>query len=116
MSENYPKKNKWKSLQKREWLFQKEWKSLQKGEFYYFGELREGQLKTKELSLYELPKEVKFTHLEWFSLFLEKSRSNFRVIFIHFRSNFHSFRVVFMLFNNFHSFKSDHFILFTLRD
>ena len=31
----------------------------------------EGQLETKELSLCELPQKVKFTLLEWFSLFLE---------------------------------------------
>ena len=56
-------------------LFQSEWKSLQKIEFHFlfflFFELTEGQLQTKELSLSELPKKVKFTLLEWFSLFLE---------------------------------------------
>ena len=39
--------------------------------FTFWGELTEGQLETKELSLCELPQKVKFTLLEWFSLFLE---------------------------------------------
>ena len=51
----------WKSLRR-------EWESLQKSDFHFFGELTEGQLKTKEQSLSELPQKVKFTLLEWFSL------------------------------------------------
>ena len=65
----------WKSLSKRVKSFQSEWKSLrreweslQKSDFHFLAELTEGQLETKELSLSELPKKVKVTLLEWFSL------------------------------------------------
>ena len=40
--------------------------------FTSWGKLAEGQLFCFELSLYELPREVKFTLLEWFSLSLER--------------------------------------------
>ena len=40
--------------------------------FTSWGKLAEGQLFCFELSLYELPQEVKFTLLEWFSLSLER--------------------------------------------
>ena len=36
--------------------------------FTFLGELTEGQLETKELSLSKFPKKVKVTLLEWFSL------------------------------------------------
>ena len=50
--------------------FQSEWKSLQKSEFhFFFWESTEGQLFCSELSFFELPKKVKFTLLEWFSIF-----------------------------------------------
>ena len=59
----------WKSLSKRVKIIPKRVKiTHQKSDFHFWWELTEGQLFCFELSLYELPQEVKVTLLEWFSL------------------------------------------------
>ena len=65
---------------KRVKIIEKCKKYSQTSEFHFFGELTEGQ---EVVPLWALQKKVKFTLLEWLSLFLEKSLS--------FWSDFHSF-------------------------
>ena len=51
------------------------------------GELTEGKLKTKELSLCEIPKKVKLTLLGVFFAHFEVSFTRFGMIFTHFESD-----------------------------